>query len=448
MRYTSKIMSEIFKILFGSIAGPALILIAFLVMRYTFIMMGVDPGPVISIIIAFTPLWLPYLLFFLMFTKWMYYVRTKFGVYNGRTTLRIKLPQEVFKSPEAMESVISQIHNVKSADNLMQVYLDGKSPLIYSFELVSIGGDVRFYINVPTKQIKNAVEAQLYAQYPGIEVVEEEIDYTAEISWDPEKWEMMSFHMNKKKEQEFPIKTYIDFGMDRLPKEELKFEPMAAMLEQLSAFKPHERLWIQILCRPHIEQKFATGFLRYHATWDKHVIEMIDKIMGRNQDKKGPAEFEDQPRLTMGEKDKVTAMERNAGKYAYETAIRWMYIIPKGKFNGDVIAPTIRTFSQYDIIGRNAIGVSWRTDFNYNWLMDRSGKRKLARKKAELEQYKERAFHPFDLTSGRDIMKIFTAEELATIFHIPGSSVVTPGLSRIPSTRKEAPPNLPIGLPQ
>ncbi len=441
-------MGEVLKIFAGAIAGPFLIVAAFFVMKYTFATLGINAGPVISITVALTPLWLPFLLFFLMFDKWMDYVHLKFEIYNGRTTLRIKLPQEVFKSPEAMEGVLAQIHNVKSADNLMQVYLDGKSPLIYSFELVSIGGDVRFYINVPTKQTRNQVEAQLYAQYPGIEVSEEEVDYTAEITWDPDKWDMMSFHMNKKKEQEFPIKTYIDFGMDKLPKEELKYEPMAGMLEHLSSFKPTDRLWIQILCRPHIEHNFGTGFLRFHATWDKHVYEMIDKLMGRNQEKVGPAEFENQPRLTTGERDKIAAMERNAGKYAYETAIRWMYIVPKGKFNGDIIAPTIRTFSAYDIIGRNAIGVRWRTDFNYNWLMDRKGKRKLAMKKEELHQYKARHFHPIDMISGADFPKIFTVEELATMFHIPGSTVITPGLGRIPSTRKEAPPNLPIGLPE
>jgi hypothetical protein len=42
-------------------------------------------------------------------------------------------------------------------------------------------------------------------------------------------------------------------------------------------------------------------------------------------------------------------------------------------------------------------------------------------------------------------MQIMSVEELATIFHLPSSTVMTPGLARIPSTRKEAPPNLPIG---
>ena len=440
-------MNEIVKTLGGVIAGPVLIVIAFFVMKFTLDVIGIDPEPVVSIMIAFTPVWLPFLLFYLMFDKWMDYVHLKSEVYTGRTTLRIKLPQEVFKSPEAMENVMAQIHNVKSADNLWQVYIEGKHPLLFSFELVSIGGDVRFYVNVPNYQTKNAVEAQLYAQYPGVEVIEEEVDYTAEIDGDPKKWDMMSFHMNKKKDQEYPIKTYIDFGMDKLPKEELKFEPMAAMIEHLGSFKPHERLWIQFLCRPHIEHNFQTGFLNFHETWDKNVARIIDKMMGRNKDKTGPLEIENQPRLTTGERDTIAAMERNMGKYAYETAIRWIYIIPKGKFDGGIIGPTIRTFAQYDIIGRNAIGVRWRTDFNYNWFMDWSGRKRAARKQEELHQYKVRHFHPYDLVSGTDDIKVFTVEELATMFHIPGSTVLTPGLARIPSTRKEAPPNLPIGLP-
>lgn len=43
--------------------------------------------------------------------------------------------------------------------------------------------------------------------------------------------------------------------------------------------------------------------------------------------------------------------------------------------------------------------------------------------------------------------QVMSTEELATMFHIPSSTVMTPGLSRIPSTRKEAPANLPTGIP-
>jgi len=437
-------MLDLIKALFNIVAAPVIIIIAIVVMRFTFTTMGIDPEPVMSILIATSPLWLPFLLFYLMFDKWMGFVHLKFEENQGRSTLRLRLPAEVFKSPEAMENVLAQVHNVQSADNLWQTYIDGKHPLNLSLEIVSIGGDVRLYINCPSKKVKNSVEAQMYAQYPGIQVEEEAIDYTNAVTWDPETYDYFTVHMGQKGEQVYPIKTYIDFGMDKLPKEEQKFEPMAAMLEQLATIKPYEHLWVQFICKPHTKKNFKTGYLHAHDSWEHEIQAEIDKIMGRSHDKKGPAELENQPRLTTGERDTIESMERNMGKYAYEVGIRWTYITKKGKFDGNLIAPTIRTFAQYDLIKRNGIGVKWRTDFDYNWFSDWSGKRKTKYKRKELANYKRREYFVRDYPRKSDAPMIMSVEELATIFHIPSSIVMTPGLSRIASTRKEAPPNLPI----
>ena len=440
-------MGDFFKILGGIIAAPLLLLMAFFVLRYTFSVMGIEAGPIVSIMIAITPLWLPFVLFFLAFDKWMDYTHVKFRLSQGRTTLRIKVPAEIFKSPEAMENVLTQLHIIKSPDNLMQTYLDGKRPLVMSLELVSIGGDVRLYINCATKQIKNVVEAQLYAQYPGIEVIEEEFDYTDEITADFEKYDMFSLHMKQKGEEVFPIKTYIDLGMDKLPKEEFKLDPMAAMIELLGTLKPHERLWVQFLCVPHAKKNINTGSLHAHGTWEHAIQDKIDELMGRNHDKTGPAELESQPRLTTGERDMIEAMERQKSKYAYETGIRWFYTTKKGAFDGNIIAGIIRSFSAYDVVGRNQFGVAWRTDFGYHKFQDWSGKRIKRLKKYELEHYKLRQpMHGSGLNLNPSMkMQIMSVEELATVFHIPSSTVMTPGLGRIPSTRKEAPSNLPTG---
>ncbi len=440
-------MGDIFKAFFGSIAGPLLLVLGFLVFAYILNILNVDAGPIFSVMVSLTPIWLPIGLFYITFDRWMYYIQNKFAANQGRSTLRINLPQEVFKSPEAMEMVLAQIHNVNSPDNLLQTYIDGKHPLTYSFELVSIGGEVRFYMNVPTKKTKNALEAQLYAQYPGIEVIEEDLDYTDEIRWDPDKYEYMSFHMGKKEDEVLPIKTYIDFGLDKMPKEEEKVEPMAPMLEQLGKLKPHERLWIQILAVPHVKKVFKNGNLIEQPTWDKKGIAKINEMLKRDVRPDPDSEtFERAPMLTMGERDVIAAIERNISKYAYEVGIRWTYITEKGKFDGDVISPMIRSFSNFDIIGRNGIGVRWRTDFDYNWLSDRSGAKKKRLKKSELAYHKSRYYYHRDRKSGVDATKVMSVEELATMFHIPGSTVLTPSLARITSARKEAPSNLPTGL--
>jgi hypothetical protein len=442
-------MSSTFKTILAAIMVPLFLFVALGMMFFMFKQMNVDIERILTIVVALSPIWLPYTLFYITFEMWMWSVREKFKFENGRTTLRIKLPQEVLKSPEAMESVLTQIFNPNGPDNLMQTYLDGKHPLVASLEIASIGGEVRFYANVPKKKVKNALESQLYAQYPGIEVTEELIDYTAEVQWDPKKWDIMAFHILKKSktadDDVLPIKTYIDFGLDKQPKEELKYEPMSSLIEHLGSAKPHERLWIQILMTPHAKKNFKTGSLSKVDTWESAAKRKIDTLMGRDKIGLGTEETESRPVLTMGERETIAAIERNVSKYAYSVAIRALYITEVGKFDGDMIGPMLRSFGQFDMIGRAGLGPMWRTDFDYNFFQDFTGERKIKAKKNELEYYKARYYTEGDRKSKVDRERIMSTEEIATIYHIPGTSVVTPSLSRVENTRREAPANLPIG---
>jgi hypothetical protein len=436
-------MKDLFDSIFGVVLIPICLGVIGIIFWVLFRNVEISFLPVVSLALLLLPLFLPFVLYYLTFDKWMEFVRTMFSYENGRTTLRIKLPQEVLKSPEAMESVFAQIFNANGSDTLWHAYIDGKCPLISSFEIVSIGGDVRFYANVPKKKIKNALEAQLYAQYPGVEIEEELLDYMAEIKWDPEEMGMMSFHIVKKDDGVLPIKTYIDFGHDRMPKEEEKFEPMAPLLEHMSKAKPHERLYVQILCKPHAKKEFKLGDRKKSGTWEKEANEKINDMLKRDQDKLGPEETVDRPTLTMGERDIVTAIERNIGKYAYEVGIRAMYVtLDKDQFDGEMIGPLLKSFSQYDILNRNGLGVRYKTEIDYAMFKDFSGGKQTNMKKGELEAYKSRSYSP---DGEADAAKVLSVEELATIFHIPGSSILTPGLSRIPSTRRTAPNNLPVG---
>lgn len=442
-------MSSTFKTILAAIMVPLFLFVALGMMFFMFKQMNVDIERILTIVVALSPIWLPYTLFYITFEMWMWSVREKFKFENGRTTLRIKLPQEVLKSPEAMESVLTQIFNPNGPDNLMQTYLDGKHPLVASLEIASIGGEVRFYANVPKKKVKNALESQLYAQYPGIEVTEELIDYTAEVQWNPKKWDIMAFHILKKSktadDDVLPIKTYIDFGLDKQPKEELKYEPMSSLIEHLGSAKPHERLWIQILMTPHAKKNFKTGSLSKVDTWESAAKRKIDTLMGRDKIGLGTEETESRPVLTMGERETIAAIERNVSKYAYSVAIRALYITEVGKFDGDMIGPMLRSFGQFDMIGRAGLGPMWRTDFDYNFFQDFTGERKIKAKKNELEYYKARYYTEGDRKSKVDRERIMSTEEIATIYHIPGTSVVTPSLSRVENTRREAPANLPIG---
>jgi len=443
-------MPSIFKTIAAALVAPMLLFVALGVMYYMLQTLNVELRPILTIVVALSPIWLPIVLFQITWEQWMWSVQTMFAYKQGRTTLRIKLPQEVFKSPEAMESIFSIIYNTNTPDNLMQTYFDGKHGLVSSFELASIGGDVRFYCNVPTMKIKNLLEAQLYAQYPGIEVVEEKIDYTAEVVWNPDKWDILSFHFCKKNDDVFPIKTYLDYGMDKLPKEEFKFEPMSPMLEYLGTLSHNERVWIQFLLTPHEEQTFKNGHLSFKPTWATDAAAKINEMMKRDTSKQSLPEEENESRtmLTMGERDVISAIERNTSKLAYSVAIRAVYIAENGKFNPNSISPLVRSFAAYEVVGRNGLGIRWRTDVNYPFFQDITGARRLLMKKTELEYFKARYYLPGDKKKFIDKERVFSAEELATMWHIPGTAIATPNVSRVENTRKEAPSNLPIQQPQ
>jgi len=439
-------MGDLFKALFGSIAGPLFLFVGLGVFLYMLSIMNVNFIPILSLLVALSPIWIPISLFYIFFERWTDYTGLKFQDDNGRVTLRIKPPGEVFKSPEAMESVFAQLYNSYARDNLVQTYIDGKRPLTFSFEMASVNGEVRLYANVPRRKIKNALESLLYAHYPGIEVTEETVDYTAEVRNDLSKYDFMAFHFGKKDNEIFPIKTYIDFGLDRMPKEEEKFEPMAPLLEHIGKCKPHERIWIQWLCTPHVKQDFKNGQLHAHPTWEVPAQAKISEMMGRESAKIDPDEERVQTKLTTGERDLIGAIERNTQKFAYEVAIRAMYItLDKKRFDGDMIGPILRGMSQWDIIGRNQIGLRWRTDFDWPWFTDPSGHKKKHFKQRELDFYKGRNYLTSEVKNLSDSPKVMSSEELASMFHIPGKSIITPALSRVESVRRNAPNNLPTG---
>lgn len=406
----------------------------------------ITQGKVFAFLFATAPLWLPILSFSVFFYLYMDMVGMRFYNTNGRRLFELRLPQEVFKSPEAMENVFNIIYSAQSPDNYMETYLDGKRPLPFSFELVSKGGDVRFYVNLPGKKAPELFITNMYAQYPGIEIVEQELDYTAAIPHDIGDRSFMSFHFIKKEDQELPIKTYIDFGLDKLPKEEEKTDPMTPLLETLASIRPEQEIWVQFLCTAHRKSNFKNGQLKKSGTWESKVMEKIDKMMQRDPETKlGAAEFEGMARLTTGERDTIEAMERNAGKYPYHFNCRWIYMSHKNDhdYDGAFYARMIRALAAWDIRGRNGIGMIWRTDFDYMFLSDPFFKKTPALKRQELKEYKQRKFYP--KVNNPAYSRVMTAEELATIYHIPGSVAMTPSLNRVPSTRGEAPNNLPIG---
>lgn len=406
-----------------------------------------------SIFFALAPIWFPIIAFEIFFLRWMDYVHKKFYLKADRVQYRVRLPQEVQKSPEAMDFVLHQIWSINNSDNYWETFIDGKYPLPIALEIVSIGGEVRFYINTHRKKGLETLVPAMYSQYPGVELIEEPVDYAAEIGADIDNWEIWSTHFNKKQKKDDwgPIKTYIEFGLDKMPKEEEKVDPITPLLEVLGNAEPHERIFVQYIISGYKKASFYNGnymlpWAKEGSDWTAIAQAKVEQIMKRDPETKATAADSDEEqgvvRITPGERSDVETIERNMNKYAFNLGARYLYCARKGKFNAGKINMLNRAVNQYDVVGRGSIGVRWRTDFDYMWFSDPFGDRLDTIRSVEYKLYQLRKYVNHSQSDGQ---KIFTTEEVATMFHLPGKVAITPTLDRVPSTRSEAPTNLPTG---
>lgn len=385
--------------------------------------------------------WLPLILIAMALIAWIRYVRQVFILKQERVLLEIKVPQDIKKSPAAMEIFLSALYQ-KGAATYLDTYLGGKIPPWFSLELVSIGGEVRMFIWC-WKKFQGMIETQLYAQYPNVEIYEVD-DYTQNIPYDLENWPMWATYFKLTEADPFPIKTYIDYGLDKDPDDEVKIDPMSAVLEYLGSLQSGEQCWIQILVQANKSEGLQEGRLRKKPDWKKDIEKEIGKIQEISNGK-GEGENKTYGRfLTKGEQDTLSALERSLSKPAFNTGIRGVYIAEKDAFKGDNIPGLIGSFRQYSSNTLNGFKLGFLTDINYPW-QDFKG-RKVARwKKQMLEAYKMRSFHQEPYKYFKQPPIILTTEELATIFHpTSGIAVQTPTFQRIPSRKAEPPANLPI----
>lgn len=400
-------------------------------------------GQVFHSLYQFAPVWLPIGLALIWWDVWIHYKQREWIKAQGSILLEIKIPRELSKSPQAMEVFLGAL-NQASMGNLIDIYFKGRVRTWFSLELVSIDGTVHFYLWLSPKN-RSVVESQLYAQFPNIEI-HEVPDYSLGIHRDPEKlsigW-IGQFALTKA--DAYPIKTYIDYKLDKDPKEEYKIDPIVPMLEWLGSLKKGEQAWFQILIQGHSKGDLKHGYFIPKPDWkkgiEKEIQEIIKKATMKPEDDKAPKFIQ----LSEQQKDVVNAIQRTSAKPAFDTMIRGAYIAEKSAFNPSNIGGLLgcfRAFSSGELNG-------FKPDFNagkndYPW-QDFGGKMKAKYEKELLEAYKRRSFFnpPFKNYHGKPF--ILTTEELATMWHFPSGEVAaTPTLTRIPSKKAEAPANLPI----
>jgi len=400
-----------------------------------------DASSIINLGIKTAPFWLPVVLIPLFWKVWRRYV----WIYNqsqiSYTLLEIRLPAEVTQSPLAMELVLNVLYQT-GIDTPFHDYWKGDTEPWFSLEIASLEGKVHFYIWMRAK-FKDIVEAQLYAHYPDCEV-NEVPDYVPAVRFDDRTMEIWGIEQKKQRADPLPIKTYIDYGLDKEKKEEFKSDPLLSLVEFFGSFGKGEYAYHQIVIRAHNKGAYPVpGKWFKKMLWDEAAKLEIDKILSKTKDKDGNLHAE---RLTGGDKDILESMERNILKKAFDVGIRTFYLAKKEDFKKTRRAGFPTAFRSFEHsssnvkVGYNGFKPIFIPGFAYPW-EDPFGNRTRAVKEELYDSYRWRSFFfpPY-----RRHFVVLSSEEIATIYHFPGAVAHTPTLERIPSRRSEAPANLPL----
>jgi len=380
---------------------------------------------------------------------WLGYIRTKYIQNEDYVLLEIRLPREVVRSPLAMETLLTNFHIGMGESTFINRYIQGQVRPWFSLEMVSLGGEIHFYIWTRSF-LKDIVEAQIYGQYPMVEIYEVD-DYAKKLRYDPNVYGVWGCDFTLTGKDAYPIKTYIDYGLDKDPKEEFKIDPMAGFFEFLGHIGPDEQIWFQLLIRVNKDKlpedrKYKGGTLFTKTTsWQedakKEVEEIRNNATQKYTDEQGK-ERQGFPNPTPGDIDKIKALERSVSKLGFDAGMRGIYIAKADKFNASNIPGLTGSLKQLNSANLNGLRpIRWMIGFDYPWqdLFGFGGK-KNRYKREIIDAFRRRSwFHaPYKTPSF-----VFNTEEIATIFHFPGSVVQAPSLSRVQSAKGEAPSNLP-----
>lgn len=393
---------------------------------------------------------------------WLTYIQSFFLKSLKWTLLEIKPPKEVFKSPAAMELVLNALYAGAQGGDWVTKYWKGEVSLWHSLEIISIDGQVRFFVRTPEK-FKKMIEAQVYAQYPQAEVFEVE-DYTKNVpSYNKdESFNIWACNFILSKDDIYPIKSYVDYGLDRSVgalEEEQRIDPITPMIEFLGSLNIGEQVWFQIIIRPDTK-RFSTkdkeGKEEKGKDWKAKAQEVIKELNDKLKEKDKEGKVTAVLKPTKAQQGTIEAIERHAAKFGFDAHIRALYIAKKEAFNAATRAPSlIGSLRQYASSDLNGFKPDKATKIDFPW-QDLFGTKIVKMKKDFLDDYKNRSFfyggfkfsklkkyftHP-NKSGGKPF--ILSTEELATIFHLPGRVAETPTFTRIESKKAEPPANLPF----
>ena len=328
--------------------------------------------------------------------------------------LMLEIPRANDKKELAAEQLFASLHGILR--DKRELKNSGGVQEHLSFEIVSTAGQIRFYVWVP-KVLQSFVEGQIYAQYPTVQIYKMDEDYADDRVKYPVSY---TTELTLTDVDALPIKTFDSFEVD----------PLAGITGTLAKLDPDrtEEMWIQILARPIPDDWHKTTTDRWVTSIKsgKKVLTsgidwtwFIEAIGALFRPPAGGTNSETKIELSERAKSQIAKAEEKATKLGYEVKIRLAYLGQNetdAKLNMQALVGTFKQYNSTSINGFQQKGGS----FN----------------KKDLEAYKTRAF-----TDNGFILNI---SELASVYHLPHTSVETPNIVWANAKTAEPPAQLPV----
>ncbi len=344
---------------------------------------------------------------------------------NSETILlRIDVPKDNEKKELSAEQMFAALHGIlrPKADLLKE----GSLQEHISFELVSKGDNIQFYIWAP-KHLKDFVESQVYAQYPTVQIKEGLEDYAAtEIG----ERAIYGAELKLNKADVLPIKTFDSFEVD----------PLAGITGVLASLnQPGEEVWIQILARPiddswqdkgkeYVDQikngkaaSFRDQLIKAALELPIHIFSNFISAMMKAPEppkKEEKKKDDDEKKLSTGQQALIKAVGEKTTKLGYEVKIRIAYLGPDPSLAKSRIQAMVGSFKQFNTTNLNGFDPKG----HYN-------------SADYIEDYRARLF--------LDTGSILNIAELASLYHLPHTSVETPNMTWTSTKTSEPPANVP-----
>lgn len=325
--------------------------------------------------------------------------------------LMLEVPRTNDKKELAAEQMLASLHGILRTKRELRA--TGTLQEHISLEIAAIGQRIRIYIWTP-KHLQAFVEGQIYAQYPTVQIFEQDQDYAGRQL---HQTVIHSTELTLTDNETLPIKTFPSFEVD----------PLAAITATLAKLdKEDEELWIQILARP------------VHDDWHRKGSRMVNRIkaggglfgssgsvMGYTAEAlaalvRPPAGTEKKdPELSERDKSRITAIQEKSTKLGYQVKVRILYAGHDQHTARLRMQALVGAFKQFNTTNLNGFQ-SKSASFNREKQME----------------YQSRFF----IDNGY----ILNIEELASLFHLPHTTVETPNIVWATTKTAEPPPNVPV----